>query len=336
MTIWLDEFTRHTWDPYGFGYACAYRNGEPWPITKHGRSRGLIHSTETRGLPGYGGGRMNPNATIDPWAKRRWQHVPFDIAARATAANNHQYVQFEIVGYCDRSNGRKYGHYLEDMGKDELEYIAESLALVGAALDVPTSSGVTWKSYPSSYGSNGVRLSQRQLLRYEGWLGHQHAPYPDNHGDPGHWPHSHNLFGAMTGAGGGGSHAPVSPPDPTEGDRIEVDGYFGPATTRLAQKIAGSAVDGVISDQPITIKEGAQVAVTLETCWPTIDYDRSRRPAGSALVMAYQHAAGVEADGYLGPITRRALQHMAGVKADGLPGFNTVKALQRRLNEGEL
>lgn len=119
-------------------------------------------------------------------------------------------------------------------------------------------------------------------------------------------------------------------------DEIEVDGYFGPATTRLAQKIAGSAVDGVISGQPITIKEGAQVAVTLETCWPTIDYDRSRHPAGSALIMAYQHAAGVKADGYLGPITRRAIQRMAGVKADGLPGFKTVKALQRRLNEGEL
>ena len=200
MTQWLSQFTRNTHDPYGFGYACAYSNGRPTPISGH---RGLIHSTEGSSLPNYQGGKVNPNFTVDPWRKRRYQHVPADIASRATMANNDKFVQIEIIGFCDLAYATKYGmekYYLEKMGADELAYIAESLAIIGAANGIPTTSGVTWEAYPkSAWADNTVRLSQAQLNGYSGWLGHQHAPKPDIHGDPGQWPHTMNLMAAMRG-----------------------------------------------------------------------------------------------------------------------------------------
>lgn len=236
MPKWLNEFTRQTWsfDSYTsrFGYSCAYTGGQPQPISGN---RGLIHSTEGSSWPVYSGGRDNPNFTVDPWKKQRRQHVPADIAARATMANNDAYVQIEIVGFCDLSYATKYGmqgYFLERMGADELAYIAESLAIIGDACGVPIQSSVTWEAYPkSAWADNGVRLSQAALDSYSGWLGHQHAPKPDVHGDPGTWPHTMDLWSAMRGAN------PTPKPTPS---KLDVDGFMGQATVNRWAAVMGT------------------------------------------------------------------------------------------------
>lgn len=338
MAIWLSEFIRNTHDPYGFGYACAYTGGKPWPITTSGRSRGLIHSTEGSSLPGYRGGKDNPNATVDPWRKRRWQHVPFDIASRATMANNHQFVQIEIIGFCDLAYAKRFGmerYYLEEMGSDELDYIAESLSLIGGALSVPTSSGVTWERYPrSAWAQNGVRLTTGQLTRYTGWLGHQHAPKPDVHGDPGIWPHAMDLVRDMTGGGGGGSHAPIVH-KPRKPGKLAVDGCAGTDTTNALEWIGGNhQPDGHFSNQSDAVRKiSDELYETFAACWPTMQWVARSKATGSRAIAWLQGQIGVKADGVMGPHTIKALQKFLGVKVDGLPGPATVKALQRWINK---
>lgn len=324
MTRWLSQFTRntHTFDAYtrNFGYACAYTNGRPQPIT--GR-RGLIHSTEGSNLPDYQGGRVNPNFTIDPWRKKRYQHVPADIASRATMANNDKFVQIEIIGFCDLAYATKYGmqeFYLERMGADELAYIAESLAIIGASNGIPTTSGVTWEAYPkSAWADNTVRLSQAQLNSYVGWLGHQHAPKPDIHGDPGVWPHTMNLMAAMR-----GEH-PTPPKPPTPG-KLTVDGLLGPATIAAWQRQCGTTVDGIISP------DGSQL-VEWNQRWLNAHGVTDKN--GHKLVVdgigIYDNTAHETASSH----TQEALQKHWGTTVDGVLSHpsQAVKELQRRLNK---
>lgn len=318
MAKWLDQFTRttHTFDRYtsGFGYACAYTNGQPQPISGH---RGLIHSTEGSSLPDYQGGRTNPNFTVDPWRKRRYQHVPSDVAARATMANNSMFVQIEIIGFCDLAYAKKYGmqsYYLETMGADELAYIAESLAIIGDANGIPVTSGVTWEEYPrSAWAQNGVRLSQAALNGYSGWLGHQHAPKPDLHGDPGTWPHTMNLFSAMKGI-----DPPPHPPKPTP-VALKVDGLMGQNTVNRWAAVMGThtgrhdlivAVQEYLNSIGCRDENGNKLAVD-----GVCDLDNTSHAT------AKQH-------------TTAAVQRHLGTPIDGVwdSPSTGVKALQSRLN----
>lgn len=324
MTQWLSQFTRNTHDPYGFGYACAYSNGRPTPISGH---RGLIHSTEGSSLPNYQGGKVNPNFTVDPWRKRRYQHVPADIASRATMANNDKFVQIEIIGFCDLAYAKRYGmeaYYLERMGADELAYIAESLAIIGAARGVPIHSTVTWEAYPkSAWADNTVRLSQAQLNGYSGWLGHQHTPKPDIHGDPGQWPYTMDLWSVMRGAKPGPAPKP-SPPAPTKPTY-----YIGANVQKAWAKDLGTTADGVISSQ-----DAGQKGCFHVDLWPCIQWAAAGQAKGSRLIAAFQRKHGLKPDGIIGPKTMRAIQAWAGLNGkdvDGVGGPVTTKAVCRKL-----
>lgn len=83
---------------------------------------------------------------------------------------------------------------------------------------------------------------------------------------------------------------------------IEVDGDWGPATTRALQDSLGVKVDGELGPETWT-------AVQKATGNPNVD-------------------------GELGPETRRYLQASLGVKQDGIVGYDTVAALQQLLNDG--
>ena len=107
---------------------------------------------------------------------------------------------------------------------------------------------------------------------------------------------------------------------------LEVDGYWGKATTAALQKALGVTADGYIHHQWPT---NAQPAFT--TGW---GYDRSGE--GSETVHALQTKLGVHADGLIGPQTIRALQSAMGTVADGelWEASPCVKEMQRRLNDG--
>lgn len=169
---------------------------------------GVMHTTEGRTVPSYGGGGSAPNFTALPDIKAKklkwYQHFDFDVSSRALVnkaggvdTNTANAVQVELVGTCDERNattwdGKRAGiDYLfwpaaPDWALAELaKFVKWAHEEHGVRLD----STVTWKPYKKgqvggSYGANGVRLTGSQWGAYYGWLGHQHVPEND-HGDPG-------------------------------------------------------------------------------------------------------------------------------------------------------
>lgn len=203
------------------GASTAHWYGNKYPGSAMETNVIVWHSTEGFSLPTYGGGASAPTFTAVPDfdAKRlRWyQHFDFDASARALVnrsggveTNTLNVAQVEVVGTCDSRHaktwsGRKAGTGYLYMG-DLPEWVIRDLgAFCKWAHDkhgVPLSSGVTFKAYPNSYGSNGVRMSGAKWSSFRGHCGHQHVPEND-HGDPGAFP-----MAAILTAAKGGNTAP--------------------------------------------------------------------------------------------------------------------------------
>lgn len=161
------------------------------------------HTTEGTSLPTYGGGSDAPNFTALPdfsAKKIKWyQHFDFDVSARALVnkaggveTNTLNVAQVELVGTCDPSTHKKWGKTPHLYAPDLPSWVIRDLAVFARWANenhgVPLSSGLTFKAYPSSYGSaNGVRMSYSRWNAFKGHCGHQHVP-ENLHGDPGAFP----------------------------------------------------------------------------------------------------------------------------------------------------
>lgn len=136
-------------------------------------------------------------------------------------------------------------------------------------------------------------------------------------------------------------HVVVQPPMQQSGGKITVDGYWGPATTLLAQRMAGAPYkDGVVSRQNPQHK-GRMPGCTGGWEWGLGD------GSGSQLVRLLQKAWGVPAskrDGIMGPetinymIAYYAKRGSGATRQDGrLDGPSlTIKQFQRELNAGRI
>jgi hypothetical protein len=169
----------------------------------------VLHTTEGTSVPTYGGGGSAPNFTAHVDFKNKklvwYQHFDFDVSSRALVnasggveTNTANAVQVELVGTCDPShrtswNGAKAGsNYLYWPDAPDWALIEVARFLVWAhknhgvrlAAKRPDGRDLVFKAYPSSYGSNGVRLSGSEWGRFYGVCGHQHVP-ENHHGDPG-------------------------------------------------------------------------------------------------------------------------------------------------------
>lgn len=162
------------------------------------------HSTETTVLPDYSGGSIAPTLTAVPDFKNErlvwYQHFGFDESARALVhaagqigTNTLNVAQVEIVGTCDpttHANWTKAGTqhlYMPELPDWAIRDLNAFAHWAHDAHSVPLTSGLTWKPYPASYGSNGVRMTTAQWTAFKGHCGHQHVPQND-HGDPGAFP----------------------------------------------------------------------------------------------------------------------------------------------------
>lgn len=164
---------------------------------------GVLHTTETTGLPGYNGGSTAPNYTAVPdfKAKRlRWfAHFPDERSSRAlrnlgggVETNTLNVIQVELVGTCDpgtrdrwRREGRAFIYWPEAPTwalRDLAHFVADMHRRHGIRIQGPRG---RWKAYPASYGQgNANRFSFSQWRNFYGWCGHQHVP-ENSHGDPG-------------------------------------------------------------------------------------------------------------------------------------------------------
>lgn len=118
-------------------------------------------------------------------------------------------------------------------------------------------------------------------------------------------------------------------PTPQPSNKIDVDGVWGKATTKKAQEVFGTTVDGIVSNQykSYASKNPGLSSTTFE--WET------NPKGGSNLIRAIQRKVGVSADGFIGPNTIKAIQRWLGTTVDGYVSkpSQMVKAFQKWLNE---
>lgn len=112
-----------------------------------------------------------------------------------------------------------------------------------------------------------------------------------------------------------------------ESNGIAVDGSWGPATTRATQKLLGTVVDGIISNQPTANKKYLYAAHTSTWQFKSKGYN-----AGSNMVRALQKLIGAKVDGWFGKNSVLCLQKFLGVKQDASMGPATVRAWQQYIN----
>lgn len=113
--------------------------------------------------------------------------------------------------------------------------------------------------------------------------------------------------------------------------KIAVDGYWGCDTTTLAQRLAGTPVDGIVSSQD----SGWRSA--LPGC--TSGWEWVAHPVGSQLVQAVQCACGVDPDGIFGRVTANAFirRYGNGVCDERLDAPSVaIMGFQRAINDGHL
>lgn len=182
-TAWLDKITVEEMQDGG-----VFTGGPP---------KGVLHTTETAGFPGYASGTMAPHFTVAPVTTSRSllirQHVPLDRAARALVnasggvqTNRDHAIQIELIGTCDPSRRDLFSWPAAPTWA--LVGLAAFMARVGSVCGIQPIAVPDWKPYPASYGrGNGVRLSLSGWDNWNGWCGHQHVPEND-HGDPGSMP----------------------------------------------------------------------------------------------------------------------------------------------------
>lgn len=115
-----------------------------------------------------------------------------------------------------------------------------------------------------------------------------------------------------------------------DGGEYEVDGVWGPDTTRGVQAALGTTQDGIVSDQYAGYRASNPGLSSASWEW------HGKTSLGSDMVRALQRKVDATVDGVAGPKTFRALQAYLGTAQDGCISNPSacVKALQKRLNEG--
>ena len=115
-------------------------------------------------------------------------------------------------------------------------------------------------------------------------------------------------------------------------DAIEVDGKWGVQTTKYAQKIFGTPVDGEVSNQNQAMQK--YLPGCMPASWKFVP--ANKLGMGSALIRAIQiflGFTGKDVDGFMGNKTIVKLNAFLGFKNDPYFGFESVKAFQRWLNK---
>lgn len=200
---------------YDGRYAGAYVRGA--------KPRGVLHTTETTGRPGYKGGASAPHFTqllVPPFTL--WQHYDTARPSRALKhpagtidTNNLGARQIELVAYSDRALAKRYGGVdITNLNAQQIAVIARLLRWLEDVDGIDHHAAQMWKLYPSSAGvGNGIRFSTSAWKAFSGWCGHEHVTAND-HGDP-----SRPAIAALLAAA-----RPITKPKPTvQEDDMQLD-----------------------------------------------------------------------------------------------------------------
>lgn len=116
---------------------------------------------------------------------------------------------------------------------------------------------------------------------------------------------------------------------PTPTHKIAVDGLWGVETTRKAQEVFGTPVDGIVSNQLSWWKNENPGLLSSTFQW------KDSMQGGSLLIAAIQRKVGANTDGYIGQETIRKMQQWLGTPVDGCVSNPSamVSAFQNWLNK---
>ena len=112
-------------------------------------------------------------------------------------------------------------------------------------------------------------------------------------------------------------------------NELEIDGVWGKDTTKRAQKVFGTTVDGIVSNQNSKYKdENPGLSIS------SFEWEKKPGKGGSKLIKAIQKKVGVKQTGYIDPTTIKAMQKWLGTTQDGKVSkpSQMVKAFQKWLN----
>lgn len=119
-------------------------------------------------------------------------------------------------------------------------------------------------------------------------------------------------------------------PKPATKNTIGVDGIWGKTTTKKAQEVFKTTIDGIVSNQYATYeKKNPGLSST------TFEWEKNPNKNGSSLIKAIQKKVGIKQDGFIGTNTIKAMQKWLGTVQDGYVSkpSNMVKEFQKWLNK---
>lgn len=153
--------------------------------------RVVLHTTETRGVPGYSDGASAPHFTYSPSTRKWVQHTDTATAARAlknlgggVETNRANCIQVEIVAYSARGIADIVGGlWIANLNQTQLDDIRTFLSWTfqfGVRMVWPGKQALSY----AAANAPGFRMSGSEWLAFNGVCGHQHVP-ENTHWDPG-------------------------------------------------------------------------------------------------------------------------------------------------------
>lgn len=273
------------------------------------------------------------------------QYLPISSKSGAELFGNHHAISVE-------TQGGSYANRNQPWTTAQVKAMAKIAAWLNAKWGVPLKRMTTSKASATGVGyhrlgingnfpSSGIYAGRTQRGTGELWSSAQGKTCPENFAQPvkarSRIAQVDTVIALAKGedvdTGGGDS-----------GDsRVTVDGWWGRATTRLAQEVMGTTIDGVVSSQSRAWK-AANPALTGGWVWVAPSDSN-----GSRLIMAMQtrcntkDKAGLVVDGRIGPATIKAFQtrltalgeYSGPIDGTMVGPSTTVMALQRALNDGK-
>lgn len=168
----------------GDGQSGGGYDGRPYRV--------VLHTTETRGVPGYADGKSAPHLTYMPVTRQWVQHSLLVTASRAlrneaggVQTNRANALQIEIVCYsaktiADTVGGLWVGNLPTTAYTDLGQFVVWAGEVFGVKPVWPGRQAFTY----AQANTAGFRMTPNEWLSFNGVCGHQHVP-ENRHWDPG-------------------------------------------------------------------------------------------------------------------------------------------------------
>ena len=237
-----------------------------------------------------------------------------DYKTRNPERKNHNGMDF-----VSRKNNINVTEYIVAIDKGVVQATGYGLA-AGYYVKIKHDNGYVSLYYHLKKGSiavkKGAKVTKGKVIGYMGNTGNSRG--------------AHLHFGVLNEKGKAVDPKPYLQGKETFAkEKTEIDGFWGKDTTKIAQRVFGTVIDGVVSNQNIKYK-----AANPGLLDSTFEWETKPGKNGSVLIKAIQKKIGTKQTGYMDTSTIKAMQKWLGTPVDGKVSkpSKMVKAFQIWLN----